>query len=93
MTLRQRWTRDKDALEAESLEFQVAEAKLQAQSDLLATKQEVKRLEGELLRASSAIPYSLANITAKTLELNGLNEALGIAEKVFAVDFAEETAK
>jgi SMC interacting uncharacterized protein involved in chromosome segregation len=71
-------------IEAKQLEHDVNVAKLQVQSDLLATKLKLSQEEAKLDTLKSATPFSLSAVVEQTAVVSDYQAGLTIAESIVA---------
>jgi len=89
MTYKERLSKDKETMEQEVLDYNVSQAKLQAQSDLLATRRELSQLKAKSDQARSSTNYSIADIVDLAQQVEAYEKTLALAEKIVKEDFPD----
>ena len=87
MNYKDRLSQSPEQKELKQLDHTVAKGQLQAQADLLETRSAISQLKEDLEKLKSSERYSLASIVSKQQEIDAMEAALALGEKIFAEDF------
>ena len=90
MTYKQQLQEKKNPENQEKLNFKVEQAKLQAQADLLAVRQQLALAQKQLHEERSSENYSLTGVVEMLMQVKHFSTVVETMEKEFATAFPAE---